>query len=204
MWSNALLAPLPKGKLFVLCSPAGAGKTTLLRKIIHAFPDIKTSPSYTTRSRRSDEVDGREYHFVLRVEFLRRQAAGEFLETIELHGQLYGTSRREITSLLAAGRHVFLAIDTRGAFSLQKIFDPVLIFLKAPSLSVLRERLIGRGSEDAVLVETRLDWAKRELAEEKHFHYSIVNDSLEDAFSVLASILVAETHRVSSSVRDRT
>lgn len=196
MWSNALLTKTSQGKLFILCAPAGAGKTTLLKKILHSFSDVKTSPSFTTRARRADEMDGREYHFVSKEEFLRREADGEFLETIELHGHFYGTSRQAITALLASGNHVLLAIDTRGAFALQKSFNSVLIFLKAPSLSVLRERLEGRGSEDESLVKTRLDWAKKELTEEKHFHYSIVNDSLEDAFSVLASIIIAETHRI--------
>jgi guanylate kinase len=90
---------------------------------------------------------------------------------------------------------VLLAIDTRGAVAVKNLFDPVLIFLKAPSFEVLRERLIKRGSEDAKQLEERLEWAKKELAEEKKFHYSVINDSLEKAFSVLACILIAETHR---------
>ncbi len=195
MWNSDLLEKMARGKLFVLCAPAGAGKTTLVKQLLESFPNLKTSPSYTTRPKREDEVDGREYHFVSKQTFLQKKASGDFLETIELHGNFYGTSKSEIESLLDSGMHVLLAIDTRGAVAVKNLFDPVLIFLKAPSFEVLRERLIKRGSEDAKQLEERLEWAKKELAEEKKFHYSVINDSLEKAFSVLACILIAETHR---------
>ena len=195
MWSDNLLGQTCPGKLFILCAPAGAGKTTLLNMALAAFSRVKTSPSFTTRPRREGEIDGREYHFVSRKEFLCRKQDGEFFETIELHGNFYGTSKKEISSLLASGCHVLLAIDTRGAMELKKHFDAVLIFVKAPSFEALCERLINRGSESEDTLEKRLAWAKKELEQENLFMYSIVNDSLEEAFSVLASILVAETHK---------
>ena len=196
MWNSDLIEKCPRGKLFILCAPAGAGKTTLLKHLLKTFHNVKTSPSYTTRSKRASEVEGKDYHFVTKEIFLQKKNSDEFLETIELHENFYGTSKQEIESLLASGVHVLLAIDTRGAFTLKGIFDPVLIFLKAPSVEVLRERLINRGSEEIENLEKRLEWAKNELAEENKFHYVVINDSLEKAFSVLASILVAETHKI--------
>jgi guanylate kinase len=195
MWNKDLLEKVPRGRLFIICAPAGAGKTTLVKQLLETFPNLKTSLSYTTRTPRADEINGREYHFVSKDIFLQKKARGEFLETIELHGNFYGTSKTEIESLLASGNHVLLAIDTRGAFALQKIFDPILVFLKAPSPEILRERLIQRGSEDLKNLEQRLEWAKKEMTEEKKFHYSVINDSLEKALTVLACILVAETHK---------
>lgn len=191
-----LVPTLARGKLFIVSAPAGAGKTTIVEQILSSFPNVVTSISFTTRPKRADETDGKSYHFVSREEFEKKKNNNEFLETIELHGHMYGTSRSDIESLLASGKHVILVIDTRGAFAVQKVFTPVLIFLKAPSFDVLRERLKGRGSEDPDMLKARLLRAQEELEEEKYFQYSIVNDTLENAFFILSSILIAETHKV--------
>jgi guanylate kinase len=190
-----LVASLPRGKLFIVCAPAGAGKTTIVQKALETYPNVVTSSSFTTRPMRNGEEQGKSYHFVSEEDFEKKRLRGDFLETIELHGNRYGTSRREIEEFLASGKHVLLAIDIRGAYAMQKIFSPVLVFLKAPSLDVLRDRLLGRGSENTEMLEARLAVAKEELKEEKNFQYSIVNDSLEHAFLVFSSILIAETHK---------
>jgi guanylate kinase len=196
MWNKALLQSMPRGRLFVISAPAGAGKTTLAQRLVKTFPSIVQVPSVTTRPKRVGEVEGVDYHFVSREEFAQREASGEFLEHIELHGNLYATSKQEIEGRRTRGQHVVLVIDTRGALVLKKFLDPVLIFVKPPSFEVLKERLVRRGSEDEQTLQRRLQWAKNEMADEPQFQYSIVNDQLDAAFDVLASIVVAESHKI--------
>lgn len=179
----------------MMSAPAGAGKTTLAQKLVATFPNVVQVPSVTTRPMRDGERAGVDYHFVTEEEFSLRKNRGEFLESVELHGFRYGTSKNEIEECRARGTHVVLVIDTRGARALQKQSDPVLIFVKPPSFDVLRDRLVGRGSEDETTVQRRLEWAARELAEESYFVYTIVNDQIDEAFDVLASIIVAECHK---------
>jgi guanylate kinase len=195
MWNKALIPLAPRGRLFIVSAPAGTGKTTLVRRLVEAFPSIVHVPSVTTRSIREGEVHGIDYFFVTKEEFDRRAAAGEFLEHIELHGNWYATSRREIEERLAEGRQVVLILDTRGALVLKQQLSPVLIFIKPPSQKVLEQRLAGRKSEDEQSLHRRLEWAKKEMADEPQFHYSVVNDRFDDAFDVLVSIVVAESHK---------
>ena len=195
MWNKALVPSTPRGRLFIVSAPAGAGKTTLVRRLVQTFPAIVQVPSVTTRPMRTGEADGIDYLFVSKEEFERRGAAGEFLEQIELHGHQYATSKQEIEKKRSSGCHVVLVIDTRGALSLKKEPDAVLIFVKAP-IEVLKRRLIERGTEDEPTIQRRIQWAERELADESQFQYSIINDRLDDAFDILASIVVAECHKV--------
>lgn len=196
MWNKDLVQRFAHGQLFIVSAPAGSGKTTLVKQLVTTFPSVVQVPTVTTRSQRKDEVEGKDYHFVSRAEFEQKIDRGELLEHIELHGQLYGTLRAEVERARASGYHVVLVIDTRGAIALKKLLNPVLIFIKPPSLEALRDRLVQRGSEDEESLKARLEWAKRELSEEKQFHYSIINDDLKRAFDTLASVFVAETHRV--------
>lgn len=196
MWNKALLRPMSRGLLFVISAPAGAGKTTLAKRLVKTFSSIAQVPSVTTRPKRAGEVDGADYHFVSKEEFAQREARGEFLEHVELHGNLYATSKQEIEKRRKDGCHVVLVIDTRGALVLKKSLDPILIFIKPPSFEALKERLVGRGSEDEQTLQQRLQWAKREMADEPQFQYSIINDRIDDAFDVLASIVVAESHKI--------
>lgn len=195
MWNKELVQSCKRGRVFIISAPAGAGKTTLVKKLLSAFPNVVQAPSLTTRPPRKDEVEGHDYHFVSKEEFLAREAKGELLEHVELHGQLYGTSKREIERLQASGHHVVLVLDTRGALAVRQLLPAVLIFVKPPSLDALRDRLYQRASEDEAMVEKRLVWAKKELADENHFDYSIVNDDLTTAFHLLASIVIAESHK---------
>ena len=196
MWNKDLLRSMSRGLLFVISAPAGAGKTTLAQRLVKTFSGIVQVPSVTTRPKRAGEVDGVDYHFVSEEKFAQREASGEFLEHIELHGNLYATSKREIERQRECGSHVVLVIDTRGALVLKKSLDPILIFIKPPSFEALKERLVGRGSEDEETLQRRLQWAKREMADEPQFQYSIINDRIDDAFDVLASVVVAESHKI--------
>jgi guanylate kinase len=198
MWNKDLVQQWPHGQLFIISAPAGAGKTTLVKQLVTAFPNVIQEPSLTTRPRRDDEIEGKDYHFVSKDEFLQKEAKGELLEHVELHGYLYGTSREEIESVRSLGRHVVLVLDTRGAIALKHQLKPILIFIKPPSFETLRARLVQRASEDQKSLEMRLSWAKKELSDERHFHYSIINDDLNKALHVLASIVIAESHKITT------
>jgi len=192
-----LLGNLPKGLCFVLSAPAGTGKTTLVRMLSQEFPCVCESISCTTRPPRQGEVEGKDYHFLSKGEFEEKICHGDFLEHAEVFGYYYGTSRIFVLKQQEVGKHVFLVIDTQGAIQLkQKEFPAVYVFLSPPSLEELKERLVGRKTESMEAIEKRLSWAKAEMAMRAGYDYHIVNDSLNQAYAILRSIVIAEEHRV--------
>lgn len=194
--AERLLGNKKQGLAFIVSAPAGTGKTTLVQKLADEFACVTPSISFTTRRPRQGEIDGKHYHFISQAEFEAKIQAGEFLEYVELFGCYYGTSRRWVDARLAEGKHVVLVIDTQGALLLRKKYPAVAIFLQPPSLSELRRRLQGRGTESQAKIEERLRTAEQELQAAKYYDYQVVNDDLEIAYQVLKSIFIAEEHRV--------
>ncbi len=187
--------------LLVLSSPSGGGKTTIARQLLMARDDLGYSVSATTRARRTNEVDGADYHFLTRDEFLRREAAGEFLETATYGGELYGTLRAEIDRLFAAGKTVVLDIEIKGARQIRaRVPDAVEVFVLPPSAAVLVSRLTGRATESATSLRERVLRAADELAAVSEYHYVVVNEDLYAAVAQVAAILEAESRRVSRQV----
>ena len=130
---------MSKGRLFVITAPSGAGKTSLIEALMHDDPSLKLSISYTTRAPRPGEKDGVDYHFVDDATFLRMRDAGEFLESAEVHGYRYGTSKRVITDALARGEDLILEIDWQGARQVRAIYPGCVgIFILPPSISRIR------------------------------------------------------------------
>ena len=174
-----------KGKLFVFSAPSGSGKTTLLNYLIHEIPTIGFSISATSRAPRGNETDGKEYHFISLEEFKRRVANDEFLEWEEVYeGTCYGTLKSEVQRLQNKGVHVAFDVDVVGGSNIKKYYgdDALSIFIKAPSIEVLRQRLISRGTDTMESIEKRIakaDW-ETQFAEGK-FDVTIVNDDLERA-----------------------
>lgn len=181
--------------LLIISSPSGAGKTTLTARLREEIPALRFSVSHTTRRPRGNEVDGREYHFVERPQFLNLIQQGEFLEWAEVHGNLYGTSRREIER--AEGqRGIIFDIDHQGARQIRsRRSDAVSLFILPPSMDVLLTRLRGRASEDEATVQRRFSAARAEIAHYGMFDYVLVNDDLEEATRQLISIFRAEECR---------
>jgi guanylate kinase len=182
--------------LFVVSSPSGGGKGTLVDRLLKSVPDLTYSVSYTTRTPRNGEVNGREYFFVTRQQFQGMMKADEFLECAEVHGNLYGTSRQQVLRDTASGRDIVLEVDVQGAASVRKlVLDSVSIFIVPPSFELLRKRLIARGTDSADQLELRLRNAPEELKAYKLFDYVIINDDLDRAAAQLAAIVWAERAR---------
>ena len=177
----------------ILSSPSGGGKTTIAHKLLVMRQDIGYSVSATTRPPREGEVDGRDYHFRSLKEFKRGQAAGEFAESAEVHGHLYGTLRAEVDRVLASGKHVIMDIDVQGTRQFAEAFpESVLIFVLPPSADALIGRLSARGTEDPKSLIRRFRSAKSELKAVDLYQYVVVNDEVDSAVAAIASIIEAE------------
>lgn len=191
--------------LIILSAPSGGGKSTFCRLLREANQNLFYSISCTTRAPRGQEQDGVQYCFVSVEEFRKRAAAGLFLESAEVHSNLYGTPREPVTAALREGRDVLLDIDVQGAARIRAGLagDALLsrafldIFITPPSLAVLRERLERRGEDSAAVIEKRLAAAAGEIGRWAEYSYVVVNDDLPRAVEDLRCILAAERCRVS-------
>ena len=177
----------------ILSAPSGGGKTTIARRLLSRREDVGYSVSCTTRAPRPNEVEGKDYYFLNREQFAAKRAAGEFAESAEVHGNLYGTLRSEISRVLDAGRHVVMDIDVQGARQLRQAFpDAVTVFVLPPSAEVLLARLKGRKTESPKQLAARLHSALQELRAVEEYEYIVINDDLERAVSDASAILDAE------------
>ena len=185
-----------RGTLFVVSAPSGAGKTTLCREVRMRVPDLAYSVSYTTRAPRPGEVAGSDFHFVSEDGFRELRDRGEFAEWAQVHGNYYATSATAIDGALAAGRDVLLDIDTQGAAQLRARYaDAVLIFVVAPSMAELEQRLRERRSDAEREIQRRLQRAREEISLWRQYDYLIVNRDVKDAVDQLDAIIIAERGR---------
>ncbi len=181
------------GLLFIICAPSGTGKSTLIRKMLQEFGNFNFSLSYTTRSPRAGEKQGREYYFVEQEEFLDLVRKDFFAEWAEVHSNYYGTPYEEISRITDQGIDVLFDIDIQGARQLSRnMQNRVLIFVLPPGKQVLEQRIQGRGTDSQEEIQKRLDKAKEELQAAEEFDYCITNQDLEQAYDKLRSIYIAE------------
>jgi len=181
------------GKLFVITAPSGAGKSSLINALLKDDPTLKLSISYTTRAPRPGEKNGREYHFVDEATFLRMRDAGEFLESAQVHGNHYGTSRKVIEEALARGDDVVLEIDWQGAQQVRRLYPQCIgIFIVPPSVQELERRMRERGQDSEPVIRQRLANAREELAHQAEFQYAIINKDFETARHQLAETVRKE------------
>ena len=177
----------------ILSAPSGGGKTTIAHQLLAVRNDVGYSVSCTTRPPRDGEVDGRDYHFRSLKDFKRGQATGEFAESAEVHGHLYGTLRAEVERVLSSGKHVIMDIDVQGARQFAAAFPgSVLIFILPPSAEALIARLEARGTEDPKSLIRRFRSAKDELKAIDLYQYVVVNDEVDSAVAAISSIIEAE------------
>ncbi|MGN0718295.1 MAG: guanylate kinase [Anaerovoracaceae bacterium] len=190
------------GKLFILSGPSGAGKGTICKALL-AETDLELSVSMTTRNPRASETDGESYYFVSKDEFLRKIEASGFLEYAEVYGNFYGTPKQPVIDKLSAGTDVILEIDMQGALKVKENYpDGVFIFILPPSMSELRKRLTGRGTETAEAIEMRLGETLKELSYIDKYDYCVVNGQLEEAVARVKAIVTAEHSRVTFTAED--
>jgi len=187
-----------KSFLIILSAPSGGGKSSILTELIKTNPRVDYSISYTTRAPRGEEQNGIHYHFVTEDEFFARKEQGDFLETANVFGRWYGTSISYIRSRLDLGRHVAMDIDVQGAAQITHTDVPrVKIFIIPPSMQILRERLIKRGTDSMQEIEKRLRIAHEELKDIPDYDYLVINDDLHIAVQDVQNIIAAEEHRIS-------
>jgi guanylate kinase len=180
----------------ILSSPSGGGKTTIARELLRKRSDLGYSVSCTTRAPRVGEVNGKDYYFLSRAEFESKRDAGEFAESADVHGNLYGTLRSEVERVLAAGKHVVMDIDVQGAQQFTCVFpDSVTIFVLPPSAETLLERLRQRQTESRAQLARRLQSALQELQSVDLYQYVVVNDQLQRAVGRVSAIIDAEVVR---------
>jgi guanylate kinase len=186
------MTPFP----LILSAPSGGGKTTIARLLLDRRSDVGYSVSATTRVPRSREVNGVDYYFWSREEFVAAVGRGEFAEWATVHGHLYGTLKREVDRILGSGRHVVMDIDVQGARQFAAAVPAVLkIFLVPPSVAVLVERLRARNTEDGEAMLVRLKTARQELQEAVHYDYTVLNDTLDHAYQRVSEIIDREAAR---------
>jgi len=180
----------PMGILFIVSAPSGAGKTTLCLALRRHYPDLRYSVSHTTRPPRPGEEDGVDYCFLTPDQFEDGIQKDAWAEWAEVHGHYYGTAAAFLNHGLASGRGILLDIDVQGTRQILKRFpDSVTIFIMPPSLAVLKERLVARGTDSATVIARRLINAEKEIAQREIYRHVIVNDQLEQATAELINLI---------------
>ena len=185
--SKAVITP---GALFIVSAPSGAGKSTLCRAALDHFSNLFYSISYTTRSPRSQEQNGVDYHFITKADFEEGIHCDRWAEWAEVHGNYYGTSKKFLDDVLLSGQDVLVDIDIQGTRQiLERYPNAVTIFIMPPSLDILRERLEARRTDGAEIVAVRLKNAEKEIAQKEIYRHLIINDRLSDAIAELIAII---------------
>ncbi len=183
----------------MVVAPSGAGKSSLVNALLANDSGISLSVSFTTRAPRPGETNGREYYFVDTAEFVQRKLKGEFLESAEVHGNFYATSRHEIETRLGAGTDVLLEIDWQGARQVKALFPQAVgIFILPPSIDALDERLHKRGQDSPAVIKRRLLAAGSEIARAPQFDYIIINAQFDVALAQLTAVVTATRLRYES------
>lgn len=179
-----------RGKLIVLSAPSGSGKTTIAKEVIRLNPGLRFSVSATTRPKRDGEREGEDYFFLTDEEFRRRIEADEFVEWEEIFGNHYGTLKSELDAAIREARNLLFDVDVKGGLSIQRAYPGALmVFIRTPSMAVLKERLLRRKSETEEMVQTRLRRVPMELRMGKEYKHQIINDDLQTAVQEVQKII---------------
>ena len=183
-------------KVVIICAPSGSGKTSIVKYLLDSGLPLALSVTATSRTKRAQETDCKDYYFISADEFRKRVANGEFLEWQEVYaGQYYGTLLSELTRIWEAGNAVIFDVDVLGGLNIKKHFgdNALSIFVKPPTLECLKQRLLGRGTETEETMKKRLDKSEYELSFENKFDKVVLNDTLsvaqKEAYNLIAGFL---------------
>ncbi len=186
-----------KGIFFVVSAPSGAGKTSLCKEVSTHFEDLAFSISYTTRSPRAGEVDGKDYFFIEEAVFKEKIDRRDFIEWAMVHGHYYGTSQSQLSEWTGRGMDVILDIDSQGAMILKGgMQGGVYIYILPPSFEVLKDRLVHRDLDSSEEISRRLQKAQDEIRHHDQYQYLIVNEDYEMAKNNLVAVILAERVRM--------
>ncbi len=186
-------------RVFIISGPSGVGKDSVLEQLRLTYPDAQYVVTATSRAMRPGEIEGVHYHFIDRDEFERQIDAGDFIESANVYGNLYGVPKRPIVEGLAANRNVIIKVDVKGAETLRKkVANPISIFLAPESMQELRERLRSRKTDNEDALDRRFATASEELDRADEFDYVVFNESdrLEEAVAQITHIIEAEHQRI--------
>ena len=181
-----------KASLFVISAPSGAGKTSLVNALLDSLDQVQVSVSHTTRASRPGEVDGSNYHFTKKDDFLAMMGNAQFLEHAEVFGNYYGTSQAWVEETLACGTDVILEIDWQGAEQIRRQIDCKSIFILPPSLPALQERLSNRGQDSDEIIQKRMDEAQTEISHYPEADFLVINDDFDTALDELIAIIKSQ------------
>ncbi|OIO81018.1 guanylate kinase [Candidatus Pacearchaeota archaeon CG1_02_32_132] len=181
-----------KAKIFIITGPSGAGKTTIFEEILKLPSDLARVITYTTRKKRENEIDGKDYHFISKESFLEKVSSKKMFEYAEVYGNLYGSSKEAVEKLLSTGKEILFAIDLRGAETIKEIFpESIEIFILPPSLEELGKRINKRGDKNKSDIAQRLEEAGKEIVKSKFFKHIVINDDLNKAVFEVRQIIQA-------------
>lgn len=196
---------MTKGKIVIISGPSGSGKTTLHKKLLlsNKLKDkLVKSVSATTRPPRSGEKDGRDYLFLNAEQFLAKKRTGHFLECQKVFDNYYGTPKKAVEQLLKKGQNVLLCIDVKGARTVARRYpDAIKIFIKVPSLTLLKKRLMSRGTETRNDLRLRLETARKEMREARHYNHTVINNDLFRALKKLEILILKELQKIAGGRR---
>jgi guanylate kinase len=186
-------SPVHKPIVYIISAPSGSGKSTLVNEILKSVSDLEFSISYTTRTPRGSEANGRQYYFISRSEFEQMIREDAFLEHADVFGNYYGTARRFLCEAEQKGRDLLLDIDVQGAEQIQrKLPDATSVFILPPDRKTLEERLRKRSEDREEVIQRRLDAATREIENYQRYNYILINDQLEDSIELLRAVVRGE------------
>lgn len=189
-----------KGFLIVISGFSGVGKGTVVKRLVEEY-GYSLSVSATTRAPREGEVDGREYYFKTKEDFMNLIDYNGFIEWAVYVENYYGTPRAFVEREMAQGHNVILEIEVQGALNIKRQYpDAILVFLTAPSAEVLKQRLVGRGTEDMAVIEKRMKRACEEACDMEQYEYIIVNDDLDQCVRDVNSVVVAKRSSAEQNV----
>ena len=192
---------MTKGRVYIISGPSGSGKDTVMKKLFERKPEIAFSISSITRPMRPGEVEGEKYNFISRERFEQMIQNDELLEHNVFVGNYYGTPKAPVFNCIESGRDMLIEVDVNGAAQLRhKLPSAISIFVMPPSLEVLKNRLNGRGTDGADVIEKRLNEALREIASAKDYDYIVINDNLDAAVDDFVTIMSVDRFKTDRNI----